>query len=47
MRKDLDLSIIIVSFNTRDLLKNCLKSIFDKIENIAFEVFVVDNFSIF
>lgn len=41
----LDLSVIIVSFNTRDLLRNCLESVFDSVTGIAFEVFVVDNAS--
>lgn len=38
-----DLSIIIVSWNTCDLLKNCLDSIFSNTKNIKFEVIVVDN----
>lgn len=37
------LSIIIVSWNTADFLKNCLKSIFENPPNIQFEVIVVDN----
>lgn len=39
----MDLSIIIVSFNTKDLLKNCLTSVFNTTKGINFEVFVVDN----
>ena len=39
----LDLSIIIVNWNTCDLLRNCLDSIYTKTRNISFEVFVVDN----
>ena len=42
----LDLSVIIVSFNTRELLRNCLSSIFSSITGIAFEVIVVDNASL-
>ena len=42
-RSDVDLSIIIVSYNAKNLLEICLKSIFEKIESITFEVFVVDN----
>jgi len=38
------LSIIIVSYNTADLIGNCLKSVF-KASNITGEVFVVDNAS--
>jgi hypothetical protein len=37
------LSIIIVSWNVKDYLKPCLDSIFGTVNNIEFEVFVVDN----
>ena len=40
----MDLSIVIVNFNTRDLLKNCLTSIF-KQRGVEYEVWVVDNAS--
>jgi len=39
----MDLSIIIVSWNTRDLLLACLRSVYATIDNLKFEVFVVDN----
>lgn len=39
----MDLSIVIVSYNTVDLLRNCLKSIYENTENIEYEVWVVDN----
>lgn len=39
----MDLSISIVSWNTKDYLKNCLKSIFENTKRIEFEAFVVDN----
>lgn len=39
----MDLSIIILSFNTKDLLVSCIKSIFKYTKNIKFEVIVVDN----
>lgn len=39
----MDLSIIIVNWNVRDLLKRNLTSIFEKTKNISFEVIVVDN----
>lgn len=41
----MDLSIIIVSWNVRDLLEKCLKSVFEQTRNISFGVFVVDNAS--
>jgi len=40
-----DLSIIIVSFNTRNVLLDCLTSIYAKTEGISYEVIVVDNAS--
>ena len=40
-----DLSIIIVSFNTKDLLERCLASLFKFLKGINFEVIVVDNAS--
>ncbi len=41
----MDLSIVITSFNTRELLRACLASIEGSIGTIAREVFVVDNCS--
>lgn len=41
----MDLSIIIVNYNTRDLLRKCLQSVFASRTNHAFEVWVVDNAS--
>ena len=37
------LSICIVNWNTRDLLKDCLQSIYDDSESSQWEVIVVDN----
>lgn len=39
----MDVSIIIVNYNTKDLLKNCLESVFKQTEGIQFEVIVSDN----
>jgi GT2 family glycosyltransferase len=39
----IDLSIIIVSFNTRDILLDCLASVYEKTDDISFEIIVVDN----
>lgn len=41
----MDLSIIIVSWNVKDLLRKCLESIYRETKNLKFEVFVVDNHS--
>lgn len=38
-----DLSILIVSYNTRDLLKDCLESIFTRTQDLSYEIIVVDN----
>ena len=40
-----DLSISIVNYNTKDFLRNCLKSIFKNTYKINYEIFVVDNAS--
>ena len=39
------LSIVIVSYNVRDYLENCLQSVSSALEGIEGEVFVVDNHS--
>ena len=39
----LDLTISIVNYNTRNLLKGCLNSVYENIRGIKFEVIVVDN----
>jgi GT2 family glycosyltransferase len=41
----MDVSIIIVNWNTKKLLKDCLTSIYEQTLNIDFEVIVVDNCS--
>lgn len=41
----LDVSIIIVAWNVRQLLHDCLKSVYDQTEGIDFEVIYVDNAS--
>lgn len=41
----MDVSIIIVNYNTRDLIIECLKSLYDKTTGLSFEVIVVDNAS--
>mgnify|MGYP001257560424 CR=1 FL=1 len=41
----MDLSIVIVSWNTQNLLKSCLKSIIQFTKNIKYEIIVIDNAS--
>ena len=41
----IELSIIIVSFNTQELLEKCITSIFKFLKGVKFEVIVVDNAS--
>ncbi len=42
---DIDLSIIIVNWNTRDCLRDCLASIFQAADSLVVEAIVVDNAS--
>ncbi len=39
----LDVSVIIVNYNTLELTRNCLKSVFEQTKDISFEVIVSDN----
>lgn len=41
----MDLSVCVVSWNTRDLLDQCVRSIYETTEGVEFEVIVVDNAS--
>lgn len=42
-KKRMDVSIIIVNYNTCGLTRNCLKSIFEQTKDLDFEVIVSDN----
>jgi len=39
----LNLSIIIISFNTKDLLRVCIKSVYETTANLIYEIIIVDN----
>lgn len=41
----MDVSIIIVNYNTKDLLFQCLDSLYKNISGLEFEIIVVDNYS--
>lgn len=40
----IDLSIIIINYNAKEFLKECLKSVFQNIININFEIWLVGLF---
>jgi len=42
---EVDLSVIIVNYNARELLRKCLDSIYSTINDLTFEIIVVDNAS--
>lgn len=41
----MDISVIIVNYNTKQLLADCLATVFEKTTGVTFEVIVVDNAS--
>lgn len=41
----MDVSVIIVNWNTRDILCNCLQSVYEQAGEVDFEVIVIDNAS--
>jgi GT2 family glycosyltransferase len=41
----IDVSIIIVNWNTKQLLRDCLKSVYEQAGNVDYEIIVVDNAS--
>jgi GT2 family glycosyltransferase len=45
MNASLDASVVIVSFNTRDLLRECIRTLYREAGAVSFETIVVDNAS--
>lgn len=43
--KLIDISVVIVNYNTRDLLERCLRSIEEKVKGISHEIIIIDNAS--
>lgn len=43
--KPVDVSIIVVNWNTKDILRDCLRSVYEQAGNVEFETIVVDNAS--
>ena len=41
----MDVSVVIVNWNTREITRQCLQSVYQQTEGIAFEVIVIDNAS--
>ena len=41
----MDVSIILVSYNTKDLTRDCIKSVYEKTKDVSYNIFVVDNAS--
>jgi GT2 family glycosyltransferase len=41
----IDISVIIVNWNTKELLRNCLNSLYQTVHNLFLEIIVVDNAS--
>lgn len=41
----MDLSIIIVTFNSENVIRNCIESILDKTKDLEYEIIIVDNSS--
>jgi len=42
----MDVSVIIVNYNTKELLQNCIQSVIEKTRDVHYEIIVVDNASI-
>jgi GT2 family glycosyltransferase len=45
MKPVIDLTIIVISYNTQDMTISCLKSVYEQTRNITYNVIIVDNSS--
>jgi GT2 family glycosyltransferase len=43
MQATIDISIIVVSYNTKEMTLACLRSVYEQTKNVSFELIVVDN----
>jgi GT2 family glycosyltransferase/peptidoglycan/xylan/chitin deacetylase (PgdA/CDA1 family) len=43
--KPIDVSVIVVNWNTKDILRTCLKSVYEQAGNIEYEIIIIDNAS--
>ena len=41
----MEVSVIIVNYNTKNITKNCIDSVFSNTRNVSFEIILVDNSS--
>lgn len=41
----MDVSIILVSYNTKELTRNCIKSIYEKAQGLKYDIWLIDNAS--
>jgi len=39
----MDVSIILVSYNTKELTENCIKSVYEKTQELDYDIWVIDN----
>src|SRR6187551_458695 len=42
----MDVSIIIINYNTFDLTSNCIRSVVEQTKNVSYEIILVDNASV-